>query len=101
MAPPGRAIGSPDDHPTTRGVKPPGGLGMTAWPCTSRCPPRGGGGPTEAVNLLTKKVKPVGHGFRNFANYRLRLLPHCGVIWQTHRTARLRGGDAVEGVFNA
>jgi transposase len=48
-------------------------------------------GPTEAVNLLIKKVKRVGHGFRNFANYRLRLLLHCGVRWQTHRTAMLRG----------
>jgi transposase len=48
-------------------------------------------GPTEAVNLLIKKVKRVGHGFRNFANYRLRLLLHCGVTWETHRTARLRG----------
>jgi transposase len=48
-------------------------------------------GPTEAVNLLIKKVKRVGHGFRNFANYRLRLLLHCGVAWQTHRTASLRG----------
>jgi transposase len=48
-------------------------------------------GPTEAVNLLIKKVKRVGHGFRNFGNYRLRLLLHCGVRWQTHRTARLRG----------
>jgi transposase len=48
-------------------------------------------GPTEAMNLLIKKVKRVGHGFRNFANYRLRLLLHCGVRWQTHRTARLRG----------
>ena len=48
-------------------------------------------GPTEAVNLLIKKIKRVGHGFRNFANYRLRLLLHCGVAWQTHQTARLRG----------
>jgi transposase len=48
-------------------------------------------GPTEAVNLLVKKVKRVGHGFRNFANYRLRLLLYCGVRWQSHRTARLRG----------
>jgi transposase len=47
-------------------------------------------GPTEAVNLLIKKVKRVGHGFRNFTNYRLRLLLHCGVAWQTHRTANLR-----------
>jgi hypothetical protein len=38
-----------------------------------------------------QKVKRVGHGFRNFANYRLRLLLHCGVTWQTHQTARLRG----------
>jgi transposase len=48
-------------------------------------------GPTEAMNLLVKKVKRVGHGFRNFTNYRLRLLLHCGVTWQTHQTARLRG----------
>jgi transposase len=41
-------------------------------------------GLTEAVNLLVKKVKRVGHGFRNFGNYRLRLLLHCGVRWQTH-----------------
>jgi transposase len=47
-------------------------------------------GPTEALNLLIKKVKRVGHGFRNFTNYRLRLLLHCGVRWQTHQTARLR-----------
>jgi transposase len=47
-------------------------------------------GPTEAMNLLIKKVKRVGHGFRNFLNYRLRLLLHCGIRWQTHQTARLR-----------
>jgi transposase len=48
-------------------------------------------GSTEAVNLLVKKVKRVGHGFRNFANYRLRLLLHCGIKWQTHQTVRVRG----------
>ena len=47
-------------------------------------------GPTEAVNLLIKKVKRVGHGFRNFENYRLRLLLHCGVQWQTRPTASMR-----------
>jgi transposase len=26
-------------------------------------------GPTEAINLLIKKIKRVGHGFRNFDNY--------------------------------
>jgi transposase len=25
-----------------------------------------------------KKVKRIGHGFRNLDNYRLRLLLHCG-----------------------
>jgi transposase len=59
---------------------------ILAWHATGGC----SNGPTEAVNLLVKKVKRVGHGFRNFANYRLRLLLHCGVRWQTHRTARLR-----------
>ena len=47
-------------------------------------------GPTEALNLLVKKIKRVGHGFRNFDNYRLRLLLHCGVTWQDQPTARLR-----------
>lgn len=45
----------------------------------------------EAVNLLVKKVKRVGHGFRNFPNYKLRLLLHCGVTWHTPRAARIRG----------
>jgi len=60
---------------------------ILAWHATAGC----SNGPTEAVNLLIKKVKRVGHGFRNFANYRLRLLLHCGIRWQTPRTARLRG----------
>lgn len=47
-------------------------------------------GPTEAMNLLIKKIKRVGHGFRNFDNYRLRLLLHCGVGWQTPHTTPLR-----------
>jgi transposase len=59
---------------------------ILAWHATGGC----SNGPTEAVNLLVKKVKRVGHGFRNFANDRLRLL-HCGVRWPTPRTARLRG----------
>jgi transposase len=46
-------------------------------------------GPTEAVNPADQEGQRVGHGFRNFTNYRLLLL-HCGVTWQTHRTARLR-----------
>lgn len=48
-------------------------------------------GPTEAVNLLIEKVRRIGHGFRNFDNYRLRLLLRCGVKWQTRPAARIRG----------
>ena len=48
-------------------------------------------GPTEAINLLVKKIKRVGHGFRNFDNYRLRLLLHCGVDWNTVRAIPIRG----------
>ena len=48
-------------------------------------------GPTEAMNLMIKKIKRTGHGFRNFENYRLRLLLHCGVDWDTQSPTRLRG----------
>ena len=47
-------------------------------------------GPTEATNLLIKKSKRSGHGFRNFDTYRLRLLLHCGVTWHDHQTTPLR-----------
>ena len=43
-------------------------------------------GPTEGLNLLVKKVKRAGHGFRSFANYRLRILLHTGgVDWPAQR----------------
>jgi transposase len=43
-------------------------------------------GPTEGLNLLVKKVKRAGHGFRRFANYRLRILLHAGgVNWPAQR----------------
>jgi transposase len=48
-------------------------------------------GPTEAVNLLVKKVLRVAHGFRSFDNFRVRVLLHCGVQWHTPPAARIRG----------
>jgi transposase len=48
-------------------------------------------GPTEAINLLIEKTRRVGHGFRNFSNYRLRLLLACGVDWQTPSATPIRG----------
>jgi len=47
-------------------------------------------GPTEAINLLVEKIRRIGHGFRNFDNYRLRLLLACGVDWHTPLTPRIR-----------
>ena len=45
-------------------------------------------GPTERLNLLVKKVKRSGHGFRSFANYRLRILLHAGGCdWPAARPA--------------
>jgi transposase len=66
---------------------------ILTWHRTAGC----SNGPTEAIDLLIKTVKRVGHGFRSFANYRLRLLLRCGLRWQTHRTARLRGRFPVPG----
>ena len=44
-------------------------------------------GPTEGLNLLVKKVKRCGHGFRRFEHYRLRVLLHTGgITWPTQPT---------------
>ena len=47
--------------------------------------------PTEAVNALIKKIKRIGHGYRNIDNYRLRPLLHCGVAWHAAPTTPIRG----------
>jgi len=41
---------------------------LAAFTPTGRCP--ASNGPTEAVNMLIKKIKRIGHGFRNLTNYR-------------------------------
>lgn len=48
-------------------------------------------GPTEGLNLLVKKVKRCGHGFKRFEHYRLRVLLHCGgITWNTPAPPTLR-----------
>jgi transposase len=48
-------------------------------------------GRTEAINGLVKRIKRIGHGFRNIGNYRIRLLLFCGgVSWQDQPTAHIR-----------
>lgn len=46
---------------------------------------------TEAANLIVEKQRRAGHGYRNFANYRLRLLLNHGVKWDTQPTTKIRG----------
>jgi transposase len=41
--------------------------------------------PTEGQNLCVKKVKRCGHGFRDFENYRLRVLLFAGGVEWPHR----------------
>ena len=45
---------------------------------------------TENLNLKIKNAKRVAHGFRNFTNYRLRLLLNHGRIRNDHVTSRIR-----------
>jgi transposase len=47
-------------------------------------------GPTESLNLKIKNTKRIARGFRNFANYRLRLLLNHGRIRNDHLTSRIR-----------
>ena len=45
---------------------------------------------TEGTNLIIKNIKPLGFGFQNFENYRLRLLLRCGAPWQHRQVASIR-----------
>ena len=44
----------------------------------------------DGTNLVIKNVKRLGFGFRNFDNYRLRLLLRCGAPWQHRPVASIR-----------
>jgi transposase len=48
-------------------------------------------GPTEAINLLIEKIRRLGHGYRNYNNYRRRLPLGCGLRWAPIPTYRIRG----------
>jgi transposase len=47
-------------------------------------------GPTENLNLKIKNTKRVARGYRNFANYRLRLLLNHGRVYEDHSPTRIR-----------
>jgi transposase len=46
--------------------------------------------PTESLNPKIKNAKRTARGFRNFGNYRLRLLLNHGRIQNNHQTPRTR-----------
>ena len=47
-------------------------------------------GATEGRNLIIKNIKRTRFGFRNFDNYRLRLLLRSGAPWHTRPVASMR-----------
>ena len=47
-------------------------------------------GPTENLNLKIKNTKRIARGFRNFDNYRLRLLLNHGRIHENQTVIRIR-----------
>ena len=47
-------------------------------------------GPTENLNLKIKNTKRIARGYRNFTNYRLRLLLNHGRIHEDHSPTRIR-----------
>ncbi|MGH3778588.1 MAG: transposase [Pseudonocardiaceae bacterium] len=47
-------------------------------------------GAAEALNLLIETTRRTGHGFRNFDNYRLRLLLAHGGISRDHQRTWIR-----------
>jgi transposase len=47
-------------------------------------------GPTENLNLKIKNTKRIARGYRNFTNYRLRLLLNHGRTHQDHSPTRIR-----------
>lgn len=49
-------------------------------------------GGTEAINLIIEKTGRLAHGFRNFTNYRLRILLAAGGCkpWRTAATPASR-----------
>jgi transposase len=51
-------------------------------------------GPVEAVNGELEQIDRIARGFRNFHNYRTRMLLKASVAWQTPPTPRLRGRNA-------
>ena len=55
---------------------------------------RASSGPVEAVNGEIEAIDRVARGFRNFDNYRTRMLLKTAVAWHTPPTPRLRGPRA-------
>ena len=46
--------------------------------------------PLRGFAVDRAQIRRIGHGYRNFHNYRRRLLLGCGVQWTTVPTRRIR-----------
>lgn len=69
------------------------GRTLTAWRTellAAFTHPEVSNGPTENLNLKIKNTKRIARGYRNFHNYRLRLLLNHGRIREDHLTSRIR-----------
>lgn len=51
-------------------------------------------GPVEAINGEIEELDRIARGFRNFDNYRTRILLTCAVDWPDTPTPKLRGPNA-------
>lgn len=63
-------------------------MSPTQAPCSVRLP---AARLQITINLLIEKIRRIGHGYRNYDNYRRRLLMGCGIKWTTVPTYRIRG----------
>ena len=52
-------------------------------------------GPTESTNVKIKNVRRAARGFRNFDNYRARILVHAGRPRSLRHASQLRGPNAI------
>lgn len=65
---------------------------IDAWVTSSSRTSTPAARPLDRPRRSTSKRSKRAGGCQNFANYRIRLLPDCGVDWQTEQAARIGAG---------
>jgi hypothetical protein len=67
------------------------GCAQAMCSCGWRSPVFGADKTTGTMDPLQQAMEAGDHGYRNFTNYRLRLLLHCGTDWNTPTATPIRG----------